>query len=93
MREVTLLAREYTAEAIETLIEIMEDDDAPKAARARAAEILLDRGWGKAPQTINVRSNPLEEMSEDEQHSLLRALEALAGIAPSNDGGSPAQTH
>ena len=49
---VRALAQEYTAEALGTLCTIMQDDDAPASARVTAANALLDRGWGRAPQTI-----------------------------------------
>lgn len=41
-----------TEEAINTLLEIMRNRKAPAVARARAAEAILDRGWGKPPQAI-----------------------------------------
>ena len=49
------LAREHTEEAIRTLAAIMQDGKEPAAARVRAAECLLDRGWGKAEMTANVK--------------------------------------
>jgi hypothetical protein len=55
---ITDLAREYTIEAIETLAEIMQDEEQPANARLAAAVALLDRGWGKPPiQTFNVTTN------------------------------------
>jgi hypothetical protein len=44
------LARERTAEAIETLVKIMLNEKAASAARVSAATALLDRGWGKPIQ-------------------------------------------
>jgi hypothetical protein len=46
--DVRELARQYTAEAISTLVRIMQNDEHP--AQNRAADSLLDRGWGKPPQ-------------------------------------------
>ena len=43
-------AREHTPAAMATLATIMEDDGQPAAARVRAAELLLDRAWGKPRQ-------------------------------------------
>jgi hypothetical protein len=40
-------ARSHTAAAIATLVEIMANPNEPASARARAAEILLARGWGQ----------------------------------------------
>ena len=49
MRE---LARKYTVEAIETLVEIMRDAQCTPAVRVAAANALLDRGHGRPPQAI-----------------------------------------
>ena len=49
MRE---LCQTHTQEAIDTLLKIMRDVKAPKAARVKAAEAILDRGWGKPAQAI-----------------------------------------
>ena len=48
------LARVHTARAIEVLFEIMDDSDANKQARIAAAKELLDRGYGRPPQDIQV---------------------------------------
>ena len=52
--EVRELAQEQTGEAIVTLTTIMKDTEAPPAARVAAANAILDRGHGKAPQHLNV---------------------------------------
>jgi hypothetical protein len=44
------LARGHTALCIKVLSGIVSQEAAPPAARVTAAGILLDRGWGKAPQ-------------------------------------------
>lgn len=46
------MARSHTQTAINTLVGIMEQTDAPPAARVAAVNSLLDRGWGKAAQPI-----------------------------------------
>lgn len=48
------LCRADTRESVETLIEIRKDAKAPHAARVKAAETILNRGWGTAPQTVRV---------------------------------------
>jgi hypothetical protein len=50
--DVRVLAQRYTVEAIETLARIMKDTSAPPQARAMAADRLLDRAHGRAPQAI-----------------------------------------
>jgi hypothetical protein len=92
-KQLTALAREYTTSAMETLIEIMEDKSAPKSARAKAAEVILDRGWGKAPQTVNLNTNPLDNLDVDQQRLMLSALELLAGNQSGDDRRPEAATH
>lgn len=55
---ITTLARTHTDAAIKLLADVVEDEKAPTAARVAAAQALLDRGWGKAPVTVdlNVRA-------------------------------------
>lgn len=48
--ESVALARKHTKRAIERLAEIMEGEDS--TAAARAANVLLERAWGKPAQTI-----------------------------------------
>ena len=50
--EVKALAREHTAEAVQTLVSIMNDPQCAPAARVSAANALLDRGYGKPPQHV-----------------------------------------
>ena len=46
------LARSHAPECIETLCSIMRNEEAPEAARVSAANAILDRGFGKPPQTL-----------------------------------------
>lgn len=52
--------RGYTFEARDTLVEIMQNKEAKESARIRAAEIILERGWGKPEQAVS-----LETMTSD----------------------------
>ena len=45
------LARGHTELCIKVLAGIVSQEAVPAAARVSAAGILLDRGWGKPPQT------------------------------------------
>ena len=54
LAEVRELARTHTAEAIETLALIMRDPNQNARARVAAARELLDRGYGKPPQSLEV---------------------------------------
>lgn len=50
--EIRSLARSHTESALRVLAGIMNEPEAPHAARVSAANSLLDRGWGKAAQII-----------------------------------------
>lgn len=51
--EIKSLARSHTEAALNTLVGVMNQPEAPAAARVAAANSLLDRGWGKATQPIS----------------------------------------
>lgn len=60
--EVKELARKYTAEAVETLAKHMRGDDV--RASVAASQALLDRGYGKPSQAVEVSGNeggPIEQ--------------------------------
>lgn len=47
------LARVHTTDALETLVSICNDSEAPPASRVAAAAQLLDRGYGRPSQSID----------------------------------------
>jgi hypothetical protein len=73
--EVRDLARQHTADAIETLVTIMSDEDAHHSARVAAANSLLDRGYGKAPASLEVKNDIGAEFS-----TFLRSLDDLPEV-------------
>lgn len=67
MGEVKKLARQYTQQAIMTLVEIMQDAEKSAPARVSAATALLDRGYGKPVQQLEVgKPGDFSDMSECE---------------------------
>ena len=46
------VAQRYSIDAIETILSIMQDAQAPVSARLQAASLLLDRAYGKPAPTI-----------------------------------------
>ena len=52
--DIRSLARSHTSSAINVLRTIMNQPKAPAAARVAAAQALLDRGWGKAQQSMEI---------------------------------------
>jgi len=71
-------ARRRTRVAIDTLVSVMEDGNAPASARVSAANAILDRGYGKAPLVIDQEPNAFERMSFEERRWLLGILDAEA---------------
>ena len=51
--DVKAAAREHTQDALDTLKAVMSDAKAPPAARVSAATAMLDRGWGRAKETVD----------------------------------------
>lgn len=51
-------ARTFTEEALQTIVGIMRDERASADVRLRAAETLLNRGWGRAPQSVALEAGP-----------------------------------
>jgi hypothetical protein len=69
---------------VQTLADVMANPKAPPAARVAAASAILDRGYGKPPQTVDANLTIFDRMSDAEQRALLAALEAL-----DDDAGEP----
>jgi hypothetical protein len=77
--EVETLARTYTSEAIETLVDLMRNGS-PDAVRAAAANALLNRGWGLPRQAVDgslviAPAKPIHRMSLEEVEAELARLE------------------
>jgi hypothetical protein len=72
-------ARELTAEALQTLVDIMHDSSATAAARAACANAILDRGWGKATQQVDAAEAPATAASpaDGEPSGLVGTLAAI----------------
>jgi hypothetical protein len=66
--DIRSLARSHTAKAIRTLAGIMNEPRAPASARVSAAVALLDRGWGKPQQAVEMdwRERQVQKMSYEE---------------------------
>lgn len=51
-RELSEMAKDHAQDALLTLVAIARDGQAPAAARVSAASAILDRGYGKPPQSL-----------------------------------------
>ena len=78
-RTLAAMARVNTVEAIELIHSVIVDQSQKTSDRLKAAEYMLDRGWGKAVSVVQMEVNDTTEIRE-----LTRdALVALAnGHAP-----------
>jgi hypothetical protein len=74
MGEIQMLARSHAPEAIEALVAILKNKRSPAAAKVRAAEVLLDRGFGKPAQHLNVSRSPLDDLDAQSLAALAEAL-------------------
>lgn len=73
------IARSHSALALTTLAEICGDSAAPAPARIGAAVALLDRGWGKPEQKIDV---DVSKMSDAEIMSIVATIPGVRIEAP-----------
>lgn len=73
------LARAHTEQAVQTLAEIMRAEESGAKARAFAATALLDRGWGRPSQSIEV----------DGQIGVYGLADVLAGLADTSSSNNP----
>ena len=69
------LARSYTVEAIDTLVELMRDGK-DERIRGTAAQALLDRGWGKAKveMVTNAEGSYLDVLRVVNEQTIKRQL-------------------
>lgn len=78
--EIRSLARSHTRTAINVLVGVMRSKNATHAARVSAANAILDRGWGKAPQAL--------ESGEDGALELIHRIERVIVRPEIPDGES-----
>ena len=62
--EIASMARGYTETVLKALAGIVMQEDAPPAARIAAGRELLDRGWGKPTQSVDLHDDrpPITEI-------------------------------
>ena len=84
---VQLRCLQYCGEAVDVLVALMRENDGSKSAALRlsAASQILDRGLGRAAQSVALDLNltkKLDELSDDELIALRDRYAALSGAAP-----------
>lgn len=86
------LCREHTIDAVNTLVTIMNDDFARPSDRIKAASEILDRGYGRPAQQVNVVNDdkPHVDMTDEQLMALIAegqaAMEAQ-GLELDDDEG------
>jgi hypothetical protein len=82
------LAREHGPDAIAKIRAIMDDENAPHMARLNAANSLLDRGYGRPGQSVELHGNAGGPI-QTEQPSALEIIESrLAAIRERMQAGN-----
>jgi len=71
------LARDQTEAAINTIISIMKEVTVPAGVRLKAAELLLNRGWGKPKETHVVE--------DTEGRPLMRIVREIVHVAETQE--------
>jgi hypothetical protein len=83
--------RLYTAEGLKTLLRLLRSAKS-ESVKLRAAEIILERGWGKAIQAVQVDGRFLEkklhEMSDAKLAAFEERLMASAAEQQANSSGT-----
>lgn len=72
------IAREYSEEAIETLVSVMRDPETSAAVKVQAADKLLDRSHGRPainiePPEINITPIPWDKLREIREKAIKEA--------------------
>lgn len=75
--EIETLARSYSPDALDALVEVVRNTRSAAVARVQAANALLDRGFGRARETVDLHAT-IEDMTADEARTeLARELARL----------------
>jgi len=90
------MARDHTPEAITALVTALRDESG--SVRVRAAEALLDRGWGRPTQPIlDETPNPYAGMTASElaaeMHEILADLEKSSAPTRPEPSAASAMPH
>jgi hypothetical protein len=86
--DVRALAQASGAQSIALLERLRDDENVPPAVRAMAANSLLDRGYGRPPQAIDLNATVLTgQLEEADPLDLIESR--LAGIRERSDDIEP----
>ena len=80
------LAREHTQEALETVLQVMRTGET-HAIRLAAANVILDRGYGRPQAAVLVKDGREDEMAGYQQRSRAAVLAILEAKHRALDAG------
>ena len=81
--DIRAYCKQWTFDAVDVTVKILKDEGATPSARLVAAQMLLDRGWGKSAQIIEGTINHYDRMSDDE---LIKLVEGTVVATGPNSG-------
>lgn len=84
----TEMARVHTEKALKALVEVVSNEEAPESARISAATALLDRGWGRPAQAVELSGpdgGPIQTENIDVGALSAAALREIASLQAQPD--------
>lgn len=72
-RTLEAMCKDKTPEALATILAIMEDGQQERA-RLAAAQYIIDRGWGKAKESVELSGSVAHTLSDAELDAKIAAL-------------------
>ncbi len=94
--DIRILCQSKGREAIAVAVNLLNDREQPGQVRLRAAELILDRGWGKPIEYVDARMEAQLSLNpEDRQARILQMVELMreralmAGEAHNEDDNAP----
>ena len=78
-RTLAAVCREYTYDAVQMLVAVVQGEEHKVGDRLKAAETLLDRGWGKATTVVHMDvNNPrtIRDLSREELQAIAHGEDA-----------------
>ena len=72
-RDLNQLAKVFTVEALTVIVQCINDAECNMADRLRASELLLNRGWGRAKETVDINNNTSITVSAPDIMALINA--------------------
>ena len=94
-RELAEMAKDHAEAALDTLVSIHKNSDQPASARVAAASAILDRGYGKPPQSLEHTGKDGKDLIPDKSpREIARAFLSVLSKASvtsddSDDSGRP----